>query len=70
VDRDSKDLVKAIDRALVWDLEQPNPYTSKDAFKAQYERARQELLALRQKIQTAPAAMKPEPVAGRGMFSW
>jgi hypothetical protein len=70
VDRDSKDLVKAIDRALVWDLEQPNAYTSKDAFKAQYERARQELLALRQKIQTAPAAMKPEPVAGRGMFSW
>jgi hypothetical protein len=70
VDRDSKDLVKAIDRALVWDLEQANAYTSKDAFKAQYERARQELLALRQKIQTAPAAMKPEPVAGRGIFSW
>ena len=32
VDRDSKDLVKAIDRALAWDLDQPNGYTSKDAF--------------------------------------
>jgi hypothetical protein len=70
VNRDSKALIKAIDRALAWDLEQPNGYTSKEAFKAQYERARQELLALRQKIQTAPGTLKPEPVSGRGIFSW
>lgn len=70
VDRDSKDLIKAIDRALAWDLEQPNGYTSKIAFKAQYERARQELLALREKIRTAPTSLKPEEATGRGMFSW
>ena len=70
VDRDSADLIKAIDRALVWDLEQPNGYTSKDASKAQYERARQELLALREKIKTNPASLKPEALVGRGMFSW
>lgn len=70
VDRDSENLIKAIDRALVWDLEQPNGYTSKDVFKAQYERARQELLALRQKIKTAPSSLKPGPVAGPGLFSW
>ena len=70
VDRDSEGLIKAIDRALTWDLQQPNGYTSKDAFKAQYERARQELLALREKIKTAPGSLKPEPVAGRGLFSW
>ncbi|MBV8273843.1 MAG: hypothetical protein JO170_01100 [Verrucomicrobia bacterium] len=69
-DRDSANLIKAIDKALAWDLEQPNGYTSKDAFKAQYERARQELLALREKIKTAPASLKPERDVGRGMFSW
>jgi hypothetical protein len=70
VDRDSKGLIKAIDRALAWDLEHPNAYTAKDAFKAQYERARQELLALREKIKTAPTTLKPEAAVGRGMFSW
>ena len=70
VARDSEDLIKAIDRALAWDLEQPNGFTSKDAFKAQYERARQEVLALRQKIQTAPRTLKPQPVSGGGIFSW
>jgi hypothetical protein len=70
VNRDSAALIKAIDRALAWDLEQPNGYTSKDAFRTQYESARQELLALRQKIKTAPASLKPEPVGGRGLFSW
>ena len=70
VERNSEDLIKAIDRALVWDLEQPNGYTSKDAFKAQYERARQELLALREKIKTAPGSLKPDALVGRGMFSW
>jgi len=70
VDRDSEDLIKAIDRALTWDLEQPNGFTSKDAFKAQYERARQEVLALRQKIKIAPASLKTETAAGRGIFSW
>jgi hypothetical protein len=70
VDRDSAALIQAIDRALTWDLEQPNGYTSKDAAKAQYERARQELLALRQKIKLSPASFKPEPLVGRGWFSW
>ena len=70
VDRDSAALIRAIDKALAWDLAQPNGYTSKDAFKAQYERARQELLALQQKLKLAPASLKPEPVAGRGLFSW
>jgi hypothetical protein len=70
VDRDSAALIRAIDKALAWDLAQPNAFTSKDAFKAQYERARQELLALQQKLKLAPASLKPEPLAGRGMFSW
>lgn len=70
VDRDSAALIKAIDRALTWDLQQPNGYTSKDAFKAQYERARQELLALRQQIKTAPASLKPARASGSGLFSW
>jgi len=63
-------LIQAIDRALAWDLEQPNGYTSKDAAKTQYERARQELLALRQKIKLSPASLKPEPLVGQGLFSW
>lgn len=69
-DRDSAALIKAIDRALTWDLEQPNGYTSKEAFKAQYERARQELLALRHTIETNPASLKLAPVGGKGLFSW
>jgi hypothetical protein len=70
VDRNSTALIRAIDKALAWDLEQPNGYTSKDGFKAQYERARQELLALRHKIETNPASLKPAPLPGRGLFSW
>jgi len=70
VDRDHAPLIRAIDRALAWDLEQPNEYTSKDAFKAQYEKARQELLALRQQIVIAPASFKPAPTSGPGFFSW
>jgi hypothetical protein len=70
VDRDYTALIRAIDRALTWDLEQPNGYTSKEAFKAQYERARQELLALRQQIKTAPASFKPAATSGNGLFSW
>jgi hypothetical protein len=68
-DRDSAALIRAIDRALAWDLEQPNGYTSKDAFKAQYERARQELLELRHHLKTDPAALKTT-LAGRGLISW
>jgi hypothetical protein len=70
VDRDSTALVRAIDKAMAWDLGQPNGYTSKDAFKAQYERARQELLELRHRIETDPTSLKPAPVSGRGLFSW
>lgn len=70
VDQNSARLIRAIDKALAWDLEQPNAFTSKEAFKAQYERARQELLALRQKLTMNPASLRPEPVAGRGLFSW
>jgi hypothetical protein len=43
-------LIRAIDQALEWDAEQPNGYTSKIQFQAQYERARQELLGLQQRI--------------------
>jgi hypothetical protein len=70
VDRDSAALIRAIDRALTWDLEQPNGYTSKDDFKAQYGRARQELLALQQQIKITPGSFKPAATNGRGLFSW
>jgi hypothetical protein len=70
VERDSASLIRAIDRALAWDLGQPNGYISKDAYKAQYERARQELLALRQQIKLSPDSFKPEPTSGRGLISW
>jgi hypothetical protein len=70
VDRDSASLIRAIDRALAWDLEQPNGYTSKEANRAPYERARQELLALRQQIKLSPDSFKPEPTSGRGLISW
>ena len=70
VDQDFASLIKAIDRALAWDLAQPNGYTSKDAYRAQYERARQELLSLRQQIKLSPDSFKPEPTSGRGLISW
>ena len=70
VDRDSASLTRAIDRALAWDLEQPNGYTSKEAFKGQYERARQELLALRQQIKLNPASFKTGMPSGGGLISW
>jgi hypothetical protein len=70
VDRDSASLTRAIDRALAWDLAQPNGYTSKEAFKGQYERARQELLALRQQIKLNPASFKTGMPSGGGLISW
>lgn len=70
VDRDSTALTHSIDRALAWDLEQPNGYTSKEGFKAQYERARQELLALRQQIKLNPASFKTGLPSGGGLISW
>jgi hypothetical protein len=62
-------LVKAIDRALVWDREQPNGYTSKVQFGAEYERARQELLALEQRIKEGRGPV-PAKSSGRGLLSW
>jgi hypothetical protein len=70
VDRNSAALIRAIDRALAWDLEQPNGYTSKDAFKAQYERARQELLSLRERIKEDPGSFKTTLPSGNGLISW
>ena len=70
VDRDSGSLIRAIDRALAWDLEHTNGYTSKEVFRAHYERARQELLALRQQIKLAPDSFKPEVPSGGGLISW
>ena len=70
VDRDSGSLIRAIDRALAWDLEHPNGYTSKEVFRADYERARQELLALRQQIKLAPDSFKAELPSGGGLISW
>lgn len=63
-------LVRALDRALAWDLEQPNGYTSKTAFSAEHERARQELLALRQRIKTDPTGLTRRRASGRGLISW
>jgi hypothetical protein len=62
-------LIKAIDRALAWDQEQPNGYTSKVQFGAEYERARQELLALQQRIKEGKTPA-PAKSSGRGLLSW
>jgi hypothetical protein len=69
-DRRSRALIRALDRALAWDLEQPNGYTSKGAFSAEHERARQEMLALRERIKTDPNGLKRRPAGGRGLISW
>jgi hypothetical protein len=69
-DQRSGALVQALDRALAWDLEQPNGYTSKSTFSAEHARARQEMLALRQRIKTDPSGLKRPLPAGRGLISW
>ncbi|HEX3445379.1 MAG TPA: hypothetical protein VHS80_11730 [Chthoniobacterales bacterium] len=69
-DQRSATLIRALDRALVWDLEQPNGYTSKSTFSAEHERARQEMLALRERIKTDPSGLKRPLPAGRGLISW
>ena len=67
----SATLLRALDRALAWDLEQPNGYTSKSAFGAEHERARQEMLALRERIKMDPNGLKRPLPAGRGLrLSW
>jgi hypothetical protein len=63
-------LVKAIERALAWDQEQPNGYTSKVQFGSEYERARQELLALEQRIKEGKAPAPAKRSSGRGLLSW
>jgi hypothetical protein len=63
-------LVKAIDRALAWDREQPNGYTSKIQFGAEYARARQELLALQQRIKEGRTPVPAKGSSGRGLLSW
>jgi len=70
VDQRSATLIQALDRALAWDLEQPNGYTSKSGFSAQYERARQEMLALRERIKMDPNGLKRRLAPGRGLISW
>jgi hypothetical protein len=69
-DQRSATLMRAIDRALEWDLQQPNGYTSKSAFRAEHERARQELLALRERIKDDPSSLKGSRGRGRGLISW
>jgi hypothetical protein len=69
-DQRSAVLVRAIDRALAWDLEQPNGYTSKTAFKAEYERARQELLGLRQRIKEDATRFTMGRKGVRDILSW
>jgi hypothetical protein len=69
-DRRSAALVRALDRALAWDLEQPNGYTSTSAFSAEHARARQEMLALRERIKTDPGGLKRPLPAGHGLISW
>jgi hypothetical protein len=64
-DQRSAALVRALDRALAWDLDQPNGYTSKSAFSAEHARARQEMLALRERIKTDPSGLKRPLPAGR-----
>jgi hypothetical protein len=70
-DRRSADLTRAIDRALAWDMEQPNGYTPKGEFKAEHETVRQELLGLRQRIKTDPSGFAVSGRKGlRGLLSW
>jgi hypothetical protein len=63
-------LVRAIDQALEWDLEQPNGYTSKTDFRAEHERSRQEMLALRERIKTNPDGLSRPLPRGHGLISW
>ena len=69
-DQHSAALMRAIDRALEWDLQQPNGYTSKSEFRTEHERARQEMLALRERIKIDPSSLKGRRAAGRGLISW
>jgi hypothetical protein len=69
-DQRSAVLMRTIDRALAWDLEQPNGYTSKAAFRAEYERARQELLGLRQRINEDAAGFTAGRKGIRDILSW
>jgi hypothetical protein len=69
-DRRSAVLMRAIDRALQWDLEQPNGFTSKSVFRAEHETARQELLALRERLKENPAGLKGSQKSGRGLIAW
>ena len=66
----SASLMQAIDRALDWDLQQPNGYTSKTEFKAEHARARQEMLALRERIKTDPSGLSKPLPRGSGLISW
>jgi hypothetical protein len=63
-------LEKEIDRAHAWDQEQQNGYTSKVQFGADYERARQELLALQQRIMEGRTPVPVKRGSGRGLLSW
>src|ERR1700730_11083119 len=69
-DQHSAALMRAIDRALEWDLQQPNGYTSKSEFRTEHERARQEMLALRERIKQNPSSLKGNLPSGRGLISW
>jgi hypothetical protein len=69
-DQHSAALMRSIDRALEWDLQQPNGYTSKSEFRSEHERARQEMLALRERIKIDPNSLKVRRANGRGLISW
>jgi hypothetical protein len=69
-DQHSAALMRAIDRALDWDLQQPNGYTSKSEFRTEHERARQEMLALRERIKQDPSSLKGNLPRGHGLISW
>jgi hypothetical protein len=69
-DQHSAALMRAVDRALEWDLQQPNGYTSKSEFSTEHERARQEMLALRERIKQNPSSLKGNLPRGRGLISF
>jgi hypothetical protein len=69
-DQRSAALMRAIDRAMEWDLQQPNGYTSMSEFRTEHERARQEMLALRERIKQNPSSLKKNLPSGRGLISW